>query len=82
MTDADAAALRSVLRDYLAATIELLDGEHRFYRLQHPTKVAGVPGRLPWNRPGPSEIVELLRYWPLPRRRGAAASQDGALARC
>ena len=38
VTDADA-ALRSVLRDHLAATIELLDGEDRFYRKHENTRL-------------------------------------------
>ena len=56
VTDADAAALRSVLRDHLAATIELLDGEDRFYRKHIPQRLLAYLGRLPLSSAsGPSD---------------------------
>jgi hypothetical protein len=69
VTDADAAAFRSVLRDHLAATIELLDGEDRFYRKHLPPRLlAYLRAPAPEPLSGPSEIVELPRYRPPPRQ--------------
>ena len=69
VTDADAAAFRSVLRDHLAATIELLDEEDRFYRKHIPQRLLAYL-RAPSFEPlsGPSDIAALPRYRPPPRQ--------------
>ena len=69
VTDADAAALRRVLRDHLAATIELLDEEDRFYRKHVPQRLLAFLRAPPFEPlSGPSDIISLPRYRPWRRR--------------
>lgn len=70
VTDADAAALRSLLRDHVAATVDLLEFEDGFYRKHVPPRLrAFLRNPAPEPPAGPSDINSLPRYRPQPWRR-------------